>query len=87
MDPITIQLHKPILALDIGNKNGKAAVLLQWNSDPISLLPDSLPQGMDTTVYVAPDGTIGAYGARPRRATAIPAVIQIFLFIVSSFGK
>lgn len=74
MDPITIQPNRLILALDIGNKNGKAAVLLQWNSDPISLLPDSLPQGMDTTVYVSPDGTIGAYGARPRRATAIPAV-------------
>ena len=48
----------PILALDVGNGYGKTALLTNWGAEPIFLLPESLRQGMDTTAYVAPDGTI-----------------------------
>ena len=65
----------PILALDVGNGYGKVALLTNWDAEPTFLLPESLRQGMDTTAYVAPDGTIEVYAARTRRAArAVRAV-------------
>jgi len=64
----------PILSLDVGNGYGKVSILTDWDKEPESLLPDSLQQGMDTTAYVAPDGTIEVYAARRRASRAVRAV-------------
>ena len=73
MSKSNVMLH-PILALDVGNGYGKASILTDWTQEPMALLPESLRQGMDTTAYVAPDGTIEVYPARPRAARAVRAV-------------
>ncbi len=49
---------KNIIAIDLGNLNGKAAILTDEKSSPEFLIDASMPGGMNTTAYVTPDGII-----------------------------
>ena len=66
---------KNIIACDVGNGYGKAALLRASDRDPEYLMPESLAAGMPTTAYVTTTGKIEVYPVRrPSANRAIRAV-------------
>lgn len=66
---------KHIIACDVGNGYGKAAIVRFADQDPDYLMPESLSAGMPTTAYVTTTGKIEVYPVRrPAANRAIRAV-------------